>query len=61
MRDFISQDKSLLEEVEKIYFIFDKMNDKYDLDNKALSSLICKLNSKLEEIVNQKIFKGEMR
>ena len=61
MRDVVSQDRSLLEEVEKIYFTFDKMNDKYELDNKALSSLISKLEIKLEEIVTQKLFKGEIK
>jgi hypothetical protein len=49
MREAILRDKSLLPKLEKIYFIFDKMNDKYELDSKALASLIDKLNLKIEK------------
>lgn len=39
--------QGLLEHVEKISAIFDKLNNKYDLDNLALKALVAKLKDKL--------------
>jgi hypothetical protein len=50
MRDIISKNKESLSEIEKIYSIFDKMNNKYELELKALQLLVERLNSKIEKI-----------
>jgi hypothetical protein len=50
MRDIISEGTLPLSKVEEIYSIFDKMNDKYELNNEALQSLISKLELKLSAV-----------
>lgn len=49
VREFIQShpsDDSALIYIEKVAFIFDKMNNKYDLDNSALKALSVKLKEK---------------
>jgi hypothetical protein len=51
MREMISNNSNNLNKIEEIYSIFDKMNDKYELNNEAIQSLIDKLNLKLDKIL----------
>ncbi len=51
MREIISSNPEMLSKVEEIYSIFDKMNDKYELESKGLQLLIDRLDTKLNELL----------
>ena len=39
-----------IEKIENIIYVFDKLNDKYDLDIKALNISISKIKEKIEQL-----------
>jgi len=51
MREMISLNPKNLKEIEDVYHTFDKMNDKYELELKALQFLVDKLTDKLNKII----------
>lgn len=54
MRDLLAQNSKNLDQLEKIYSIFDKMNNKYELEPKALQLLIDRLTNKINDTFNLK-------
>lgn len=50
MKEIIHSNPSSLEEIEKIYYVFDKMNSKYELELSALKLLVERLTPKIEKL-----------
>ncbi len=50
MREIIQSNPELLSKLEKIYYVFDKMNSKYELDISALNLLVERLSKKVDEL-----------